>query len=193
MLLAECRGTDPDLWFPERGEATSPAKEICASCFVREDCLDYALANGEKFGIWGGKSERERRRIRTERNRERDAMDVSVAHELVTLEPFENGDEPGGNSFPVRTCGRPGCDNPLTDRQPKYCSRSCQKAMSYQKSRKRLQGPQEAPNGVAAIATTAPTESALLAIPASMRTLLDDGAEQVTVLVGAYQLTACRA
>ena len=61
---ANCMGVDPDLFFPERGASTREAKEVCRGCVVREDCLEYALANGEKFGIWGGLSERERRRLR---------------------------------------------------------------------------------------------------------------------------------
>ena len=61
---AACLGIDPDLFFPERGASTREAKGICASCSVKVDCLEYALANSEKFGIWGGLSERERRRIR---------------------------------------------------------------------------------------------------------------------------------
>ena len=65
--LANCLGVDPDLFFPERGASTKEAKEVCRGCVVREDCLEYALANGEKFGIWGGLSERERRRIRRQR------------------------------------------------------------------------------------------------------------------------------
>ncbi len=65
--LANCLGVDPDLFFPERGASTREAKEVCKGCVVREDCLEYALANGEKFGIWGGLSERERRRIRRQR------------------------------------------------------------------------------------------------------------------------------
>ncbi len=64
---ANCLGVDPDLFFPERGMSTREAKEVCRGCVVREDCLEYALANGEKFGIWGGLSERERRRIRRAR------------------------------------------------------------------------------------------------------------------------------
>ena len=60
---APCAGIDPDLWFPEKGGTTEPAKEICAQCLVRADCLDYALDTGERFGIWGGASERERRRL----------------------------------------------------------------------------------------------------------------------------------
>lgn len=65
--FANCLGIDPDLFFPERGASTKDAKEVCRSCVVREDCLEYALVNGEKFGIWGGMSERERRRIRRQR------------------------------------------------------------------------------------------------------------------------------
>ena len=65
--LGDCQGVDTDLFFPERGASTKEAKEVCRGCVVREDCLEYALANGEKFGIWGGMSERERRRIRRQR------------------------------------------------------------------------------------------------------------------------------
>ena len=64
---ANCMGVDPDLFFPERGASTREAKEVCRGCVVREDCLDYAIRNGEKFGIWGGMSERERRRVRRAR------------------------------------------------------------------------------------------------------------------------------
>ncbi len=64
---ANCRGADADLFFPERGASTRRAKAICRACDVRVECLEFAIANGEKFGIWGGLSERERRRIRRER------------------------------------------------------------------------------------------------------------------------------
>lgn len=66
-----CHGKDPDLFFPGQGESTREAKAVCAGCPVREQCLDYALEHGEKFGIWGGTSERERRRLRTQRRRDR--------------------------------------------------------------------------------------------------------------------------
>ena len=52
--FANCLGVDPDLFFPERGASTKEAKEVCRGCVVRDDCLEYALQNGEKFGIWGG-------------------------------------------------------------------------------------------------------------------------------------------
>lgn len=64
---ANCRGADADLFFPERGASTRKAKSICGACEVRAECLDYAVDMGEKFGIWGGLSERERRRVRRER------------------------------------------------------------------------------------------------------------------------------
>ncbi|CAB5065842.1 unannotated protein [freshwater metagenome] len=67
QMLSNCLGVDPDLFFPERGASTKDAKAVCQGCIVREDCLEYALTNREKFGIWGGLSERERRRIRRER------------------------------------------------------------------------------------------------------------------------------
>lgn len=65
--FANCLGMDGDLFFPDRGASTRKAKETCRGCVVREDCLDYALANGETHGIWGGTSERERRRLRKQR------------------------------------------------------------------------------------------------------------------------------
>ncbi len=68
---ANCLGVDPDLFFPERGASTREAKTVCRGCEVRVDCLEYTLAHGEKFGIWGGLSERERRRVRRQRALER--------------------------------------------------------------------------------------------------------------------------
>ena len=62
--MAACRGADPDLFFPERGESAEPARQVCAQCPVREPCLDYAIANTIVHGIWGGLSERERRALR---------------------------------------------------------------------------------------------------------------------------------
>lgn len=71
---ANCLGVDPELFFPERGASTREAKEVCKGCAVREACLEYALTTGEKFGIWGGLSERERRRIRRQRSLARRAL-----------------------------------------------------------------------------------------------------------------------
>ncbi|CDO10116.1 WhiB family transcriptional regulator [Mycolicibacterium cosmeticum] len=61
---ALCAQTDPEAFFPEKGGSTREAKRICQGCEVRDRCLEYALANDERFGIWGGLSERERRRLK---------------------------------------------------------------------------------------------------------------------------------
>jgi WhiB family transcriptional regulator, redox-sensing transcriptional regulator len=61
---ALCAQTDPEAFFPEKGGSTRDAKKVCAACNVKQDCLDYALANDERFGIWGGLSERERRKLK---------------------------------------------------------------------------------------------------------------------------------
>ncbi len=61
---ALCAQTDPEAFFPEKGGSTREAKRVCSSCDVRAECLSYALENDERFGIWGGLSERERRRLR---------------------------------------------------------------------------------------------------------------------------------
>ncbi|ATQ28453.1 WhiB family regulatory protein [Rhodococcus ruber Chol-4] len=61
---ALCAQTDPEAFFPEKGGSTREAKRICLGCEVRDECLEYALANDERFGIWGGLSERERRRLK---------------------------------------------------------------------------------------------------------------------------------
>jgi WhiB family redox-sensing transcriptional regulator len=58
---ALCAQTDPEAFFPERGGSTKDAKAICMACEVRSECLEYALTHRERFGIWGGLSERERR------------------------------------------------------------------------------------------------------------------------------------
>jgi WhiB family transcriptional regulator, redox-sensing transcriptional regulator len=63
---ALCAQTDPEAFFPEKGGSTREAKRVCRSCDVRGECLEYALENDERFGIWGGLSERERRRVKRE-------------------------------------------------------------------------------------------------------------------------------
>lgn len=61
---ALCAQTDPEAFFPEKGGSTREAKRVCTGCEVRAECLEYALDNDERFGIWGGLSERERRKLR---------------------------------------------------------------------------------------------------------------------------------
>jgi WhiB family redox-sensing transcriptional regulator len=66
-LDALCAETDPEAFFPEKGGSTRDAKRVCTGCAVRVECLESALSNDERFGIWGGLSERERRRLRLQR------------------------------------------------------------------------------------------------------------------------------
>lgn len=61
---ALCAQTGADLFFPEPGSSVREAKRICALCEIRPACLDYALAHDERFGVWGGLSERERLALR---------------------------------------------------------------------------------------------------------------------------------
>ncbi len=74
---ANCSGANQDLFFPERGASTRKAKAICAACGVKEECLEFAITQGERFGIWGGLSERERRKIRRQRTLAAKARQVS--------------------------------------------------------------------------------------------------------------------
>jgi WhiB family redox-sensing transcriptional regulator len=63
--FARCRGVDPEVFYPvsDDDEAAEEAKSICAACPVREPCLEFALSTREKNGVWGGLTERERRRV----------------------------------------------------------------------------------------------------------------------------------
>jgi WhiB family redox-sensing transcriptional regulator len=61
---ALCAQADPEAFFPERGGSTREAKKVCRTCDVRAECLEYALEHDERFGIYGGLSERERRRLK---------------------------------------------------------------------------------------------------------------------------------
>lgn len=64
MDSAACASVGGDSWYPEKGGSTGKAKKICFVCPVCEECLAYALNRDERFGIWGGHSERERRRLK---------------------------------------------------------------------------------------------------------------------------------
>ena len=63
--LGRCRGIDPEIFYPDSDEEAVEAKGICLLCPVRETCLEYALTVREKHGVWGGLTERERRRMLT--------------------------------------------------------------------------------------------------------------------------------
>lgn len=64
-----CRGIDPDIFYPVTDEEAEEAKSICTQCSVRVACLEYALGKREREGVWGGATERERRRIIRQRRR----------------------------------------------------------------------------------------------------------------------------
>lgn len=67
MNDALCAQVDDDLFFPKKGGSVTDAKSVCAACPVRQQCLDYAVDNDEWFGIWGGLTERERRKVKRDR------------------------------------------------------------------------------------------------------------------------------
>jgi WhiB family redox-sensing transcriptional regulator len=85
MEYGLCGQTDPESFFPEKGGSTREAKAICKSCDVRAECLDYAIDHDERFGIWGARSERERRKVK------KDGYKVMGAQyrRSFTLQPVE--------------------------------------------------------------------------------------------------------
>ncbi len=68
-MLGACRGLDASIFYPEREEDAEIAKQVCNECGVQRACLDYALREREKAGVWGGATERDRRRILRQRRR----------------------------------------------------------------------------------------------------------------------------
>lgn len=68
---ARCLGMDPGVFHPpgELDEAAAPAVAVCSVCPVREPCLEFAITHGEHHGVWGGQTERERRRLVRQRRR----------------------------------------------------------------------------------------------------------------------------
>lgn len=71
MKRAQCVGESPAVFFPSDGVGVLRAQKICATCPVIEDCLEYALANHISHGVWGGASERQRRRLQNKRQQDR--------------------------------------------------------------------------------------------------------------------------
>jgi len=76
MSEGRCREVSPAMFFPSDGLGVKEAQRICADCPVAEACLEYALVNRIDHGVWGGRSERERRRIL----RRRRVSEVTVSH-----------------------------------------------------------------------------------------------------------------
>ena len=85
MKQAYCRGMDPELFYPHRGDAPgiATAKEVCAQCEVRHECLEFGLY--ERHGVWGGFGERERRRLRVIRRLNAEAARVSEATRALSV------------------------------------------------------------------------------------------------------------
>ena len=61
---ALCAQVDPEIFFPEKGGSTRQATQVCVGCPVRIQCLDYAMTNDERFGVWGGLSETQRHNLK---------------------------------------------------------------------------------------------------------------------------------
>jgi WhiB family redox-sensing transcriptional regulator len=79
MDRALCAQVGGDAFYPEKGGSTREPKKVCMACEVRTKCLEYALDNDERYGIWGGKSERERRKIKRDRRTATEpALEVSA-------------------------------------------------------------------------------------------------------------------
>ena len=96
-----CAQTDPEAFFPEKGGSTREAKKICVGCEVRAECLEYALANDERFGIWGGLSERERRRLKRVSEHSCSGKDTPAPEHR----PATNGGRPVTSWRPGETLG----------------------------------------------------------------------------------------
>lgn len=80
---AACVHSDPDLFFVDKGGSAGEAKAVCAACPVRRECLSHALDRGERFGVWGGMSERERHRVA---RRTPDGMAAEVARHHAAMD-----------------------------------------------------------------------------------------------------------
>ncbi len=68
-MLGACRGLEPGVFYPDTDDEAEIAKQVCQECSVQRACLEYALQQREKVGVWGGATERERRRILRSRRR----------------------------------------------------------------------------------------------------------------------------
>lgn len=79
---AACLNLPVDPFFPEQGQSAAPAKKICATCPVRNECLDYAMTTGQEYGVWGGLTEDERHELRRGRGNVRPRA-KRVDHQLV--------------------------------------------------------------------------------------------------------------
>jgi WhiB family transcriptional regulator, redox-sensing transcriptional regulator len=88
MERALCAQVGSEMFFPDKGGSTRDAKRVCANCDVEAQCLAYALRNDERFGIWGGRSERERRALRPHLSE----FEALAAAESIALAKAEAGE-----------------------------------------------------------------------------------------------------
>lgn len=111
MADASCRGMDPSLFFAERGAPTATAKAVCAGCPVTAECLAYAINLGERNGVWGGLSERQRRKIRTRLNGGTPGPPTRRGHGAhgPKAQPIRHGTPSGYNLH--RRSGENACDD----------------------------------------------------------------------------------
>jgi WhiB family redox-sensing transcriptional regulator len=103
---ALCAQTDPEAFFPEKGGSTRDAKKVCAQCPVVAQCLEYALRTNQRFGIWGGLSERERRKLQGSKKHRNAGKDVCINGHRFTDENTRHGTYVGrdGTRKPRRVC-----------------------------------------------------------------------------------------
>lgn len=84
MAKGKCRELPPELFFPSDGVGVEVAKKICVTCKAKPSCLEYAIANHIDHGVWGGASERERRRIA--RSRRLAKLEAAQSAAAIVLE-----------------------------------------------------------------------------------------------------------
>jgi hypothetical protein len=151
---AACRTADAGLFFPARGESATDAKAVCASCRVQPACLAFALAVPALDGVWGGRTARERKRIRlaSRATRAGECHDGDVDPVVaVELEPaVTNGHMPepeAAETVGTRACV--GCGADLSDRREatRWCSETCRSR--YRKRSVPAVGSQPAPVTIA--------------------------------------------
>lgn len=112
---ALCAQTDPEAFFPDKGGSTRDAKAVCRRCDVRDECLAFALRHDERFGIWGGLSERERRKLKQPRprkttNGKRDPLETTVLMREYGVTPGEVRAWAHANRIHVASRGNPSRD-----------------------------------------------------------------------------------
>ncbi len=97
---AICPGEDPDLFFPSRGDPGTRAKQICANCPVRLDCLKYAI-EADEFGIWGGLDQQERRNLLRKRKKRESSATKRIRSLRLACTNFKSRPEKSPSNPPA--------------------------------------------------------------------------------------------